>query len=259
MRTLILRATVAAALGILAGCGQSKPAAADAKKFLDDAEVKLNDLGVEAAKAAWVQENFITDDTEALSAASGQRAGDEAVRLAKQARQFDGLTLPADQARMLNLLKIGFTLAPPSDPKESAEVSKIAASLDATYGKGKYCKDDGKTCLDINDITKIMAASTNPAELLDVWKGWHTISPPMRNTTCPPTISRRSSTACGIRCVPCISRSMPTCARACMRNTAARFLRPDPFPPTCWATSGPRIGPTSISWSRPKTPTPATI
>ena len=81
---------------------------------------------------------------------------------------------------MMNLMKIGFTLAPPADPKESEEVSKIAASLDATYGKGKYCKDDGKTCLDINDITKIMANSTNPAELLDVWKGWRTVSLPMR-------------------------------------------------------------------------------
>ena len=180
MRTLMLRFTPLAALLLLAGCSQSKPSAADAKKFLDDAQVKLNDLGVEAGRAEWVQENFITDDTEALAAASGQRAGDEAVRLAKQAKQFDGVAVPADEARMLNLMKIGFTLAPPSDPKESAEVSKIAASLDATYGKGKYCKDDGKTCLDINDITKIMATSTNPAELLDVWKGWRTISLPMR-------------------------------------------------------------------------------
>ena len=83
----------------------------------------------------------------------------------------------------MKLLKIGFTLAPPSDPKESAEVSKLAASLDGTYGKGKYCKRSltrQKTCLDINDITKIMANSTNPAELLDAWNGWHTISPPMR-------------------------------------------------------------------------------
>ena len=185
MRTLTSRIILAGALALLAGCSQSKPSADDAKKFIDSAEVKLNDLGVEAAKASWVQENFITDDTEALSAASGQRAGDEAVRLAKQAKQFDGLTLPADQARKLNLMKIGFTLAPPSDPKESAEASKIAASLDATYGKGKYCKDGGPAaskndCLDINDITKIMAGSTNPAELLDVWKGWHSISPPMR-------------------------------------------------------------------------------
>src|SRR5512147_1997476 len=184
MRTLVLRLTVPAALALLAGCSQPKPTADDAKKFLDDAQVKLNDLGIEAGRAAWVQENFITDDTEALSAASGQRAGDESVRLAKEAKKFDDLQLSADAARMMKLLKTSFTLAPPSDPKESAEVSKIAASLDATYGKGKYCKGPQgsapATCLDINDITKIMANSTNPAELLDVWKGWHTISPPMR-------------------------------------------------------------------------------
>ena len=140
MRTLVLRVTVPAVLALWTGCSQSKPTADDAKKFLDDAQVKLNDLGVEAGRAEWVQENFITDDTEALSAASGQRSGDEAVRIAKQAKKFDGVDVPADTARMLKLLKIGFTLAPPSDPKESAEVSKIAASLDATYGKGKYCK-----------------------------------------------------------------------------------------------------------------------
>jgi peptidyl-dipeptidase A len=137
MRTLVLRLTVPAALAFLAGCSQPKPTADDAKKFLDDAQVKLNDLGVEAGRAEWVQENFITDDTEALSAASGQRSGDEAVRIAKQAKQFDGVDVTADTARMLKLLRIGFTLAPPSDPKESAEVSKIAASMDATYGKGK--------------------------------------------------------------------------------------------------------------------------
>jgi peptidyl-dipeptidase A len=184
MRTLVLRLTVPAVLALLTGCTQSKPTADDAKKFLDDAQAKLNDLGIEAGRAAWVQEIFITDDTEALSAASGQRSGDEAVRLAKEAKKFDDLQLAADAARMMKLLKTSFTLAPPSDPKESAEVSKIAASMDATYGKGKYCKpaqgSAPATCLDINDITKIMATSTNPAELLDVWKGWHTISPPMR-------------------------------------------------------------------------------
>src|SRR5689334_9948189 len=103
MRTHILRIILPAALAVslltLAGCGQSKPSAEDAKKFLDDAEVKLNDLGVESGRASWVQENFITDDTEALSAAAAQRAGDEAVRLAKQAKQFDGMALPADELR----------------------------------------------------------------------------------------------------------------------------------------------------------------
>src|SRR5512147_1683357 len=133
MRTLVLRLTVPAALALLAGCSQPKPTADDAKKFLDDAQVKLNDLGIEAGRATWVQQNFITDDTEALSAASGQRAGDEAVRIAKQAKQFDAVEVPTDTARKLKLLKAQFTLAPPSDPKESEEVNKLAASLDATY------------------------------------------------------------------------------------------------------------------------------
>src|SRR5512147_2759339 len=105
MRTLVLRLTVPAALALLAGCSQPKPTADDAKKFLDDAQAKLNTLGIEAGRAAWVQENFITDDTEALSAASGQRAGDESVRLAKEAKKFDDLQLPPDSARMMKLLK----------------------------------------------------------------------------------------------------------------------------------------------------------
>src|SRR5690349_22387361 len=116
MRMLTLRIILAGPLALLAGCSQPKPSAEDAKKFLDSAEVKLNDLGVEAGRASWVQENFITDDTQALSSASAQRAGDEAVRLAKQTKQFDGMALPADEARKMNLLKISFTLAPPSDP-----------------------------------------------------------------------------------------------------------------------------------------------
>ena len=33
----------------------------------------------------------------------------------------------------------------------------------------------------MNAITAIMANSTDPAELLDAWKGWRTISPPMRS------------------------------------------------------------------------------
>jgi len=164
---------------LLAGCA-SKPTVDDAKKFLDRAEQRTLELGNEAQKAGWVQENFITDDTEALSALANQRAGDEGVRLAKEAKTYDGLGLPADMARKMKLLKVGFTLAPPSDPKESAEVNRLAASLDGTYGKGKYCPGGSKPCMDVNDITKVMANSTNAAELLDVWKGWHSISPPMR-------------------------------------------------------------------------------
>jgi peptidyl-dipeptidase A len=160
------------------------PTVQDAKKFLDDAEQKIDKLGVEAGRASWVQENFITDDTETLAAVANERSIAEAVRLAKGATKFDKVKLPPDLARKMMLLKNGLTLAAPADPKESEEVTRLAASLDGAYGKGKYCPDSlakaEKKCLDIEDITRILATSTNPTELLDAWKGWHSISPPMK-------------------------------------------------------------------------------
>ncbi|MCE5310665.1 MAG: M2 family metallopeptidase, partial [Acidobacteriales bacterium] len=66
---------------------------------------------------------------------------------------------------------------------ESAELTRIAASMEGTYGKGKYCPagtQDPSKCLDLEQITRIMATSRDPGQLLDVWRGWHTISPPMR-------------------------------------------------------------------------------
>src|SRR5438874_275018 len=158
----------------------ASPTVQEAKKFLDDAETKLMALSVEASRAGWVQENFITDDTEALAALANERQISENVRLAKAATRFDRVKLPPEMARKMQLLKLGLTLATPSDPAESAEATRLAAALDGAYGKGKYCRPDGK-CLDVNDITRAMANSTDAAELLDVWRGWHTISPPMRD------------------------------------------------------------------------------
>ena len=156
----------------------------EAQQFLAGAEEQVLTLGVEDQQADWVHENFITDDTEALSAKADQRAIDESVRMAKAATRFDSLQLPPDMARKMKLLKIGLVLATPSDPKESEEVTRLASSLDGAYGKGKYCpealKNAEKKCLDISDITRIMATSNKPAELLDAWQGWHSISPPMR-------------------------------------------------------------------------------
>jgi peptidyl-dipeptidase A len=177
MRTFRLSAALAL---FAAGLFAAAPTVPEAKKFLDDAEKKLFALGYEAGQASWIQSTYITDDTEAIAAKANERAIAESVRLAKAATRFDGLKLPADMARKMMLLKIGLTLAAPKDPAESAEVTRLASSLEGAYGKGKYCPGAGKPCLDIEAVTRIMATSTNPAELLDAWRGWHTISPPMR-------------------------------------------------------------------------------
>jgi peptidyl-dipeptidase A len=176
MRRLLILVSAA----ILAGCGGSAGLTAEtAKAFLEEAEKKADALWLEAAQASWIQANFITEDSEAVAAAANQRAIDYGVMLAKEAAKYDGVELPAEDRRKMDLLKRGLTLAAPSNPEESKEVTRLAASLEATYGKGKYCQRPEK-CLNIDDITEIMAKSRNAAELLDVWQGWHTISPPMK-------------------------------------------------------------------------------
>jgi peptidyl-dipeptidase A len=156
------------------------PTVAEAQKFVDEAEAKLMELSVEASRAGWVQSTYITDDTELLAAKANERAINAGVEYAKQAARYDKLKLPPETARKLLILKNGLTLAAPADPKESEEVTRIAASMEGEYGKGKYCPEGKDKCLDINEITKVMAESRDPAQLLDVWRGWHAISVPMR-------------------------------------------------------------------------------
>src|SRR6267142_7119020 len=162
--------------------GSGSVTADDAKKFIDGANQTLLKLGTEASQADWVANTYITDDTQALTAKASQVYIDTAAKFAKEAPKYDKLELPPDIRRQLNLLKVSLVMVNPSDPREAEELTNIAAGLNAAYGKGKYCEDPEKkeTCLNIDDITKIMAESRDEKRLRKVWEGWHTISPPMK-------------------------------------------------------------------------------
>ncbi|HEY6414342.1 MAG TPA: M2 family metallopeptidase [Edaphobacter sp.] len=163
------------------------PTVAEARAFMDRAEVDLLARANEASRAAWVQETFITDDTEAISAKANERLLTKTNELVVEARRFDGMQLPPDLARKFMLLRLNGS---PTDPKLVAELTQVASSLDGMYGKGKYCRttsggaasagSDGEHCLGIDELDVLMAKSRDPKELQELWEGWHTISPPMR-------------------------------------------------------------------------------
>src|SRR6266852_485023 len=154
------------------------PTVADARAFLDAAESKLLALSVDSNRSDWVKDNFITDDTEILAAQANEKVINTPVALAKQSKRFDSLKLPADLARKMKLLRVSLTVAAPSDPKESEELTRILASMEGAYGKGKYCV--GTKCYDLEDLSKIMANSRSVKELRESWLGWHAIAPPLR-------------------------------------------------------------------------------
>jgi peptidyl-dipeptidase A len=165
------------------GGAPDPPTSAEAKAFLDNANATLLKLGVAGAQAGWVAQNFITEDTEALDARATQQQADAAAKFAKDSTRFDGLELPADQRRQLDLLKVSLVLATPADPGESEEVTQLVSRMRATYGKGKWCPDPAKPdrCHNIDEVTRVLANSRNEQELRREWEGWHTISPPMKN------------------------------------------------------------------------------
>ncbi|MGE5648382.1 MAG: M2 family metallopeptidase [Acidobacteriota bacterium] len=168
-------------LAIALAAPQKPPTPAEAKAFMDKVERTLLELSTNAGRAEWVKSTYITGDTEILAAQADERAIAATVEFAKQATRFDKLKLSPELARKFKLLKLSLTLAAPADPKEAAELTRIVASMEGVYGRGKYCPGgDQSKCLDLEEITRIMANSRDANQLLDVWRGWHTISPPMR-------------------------------------------------------------------------------
>ena len=170
----------------LMSCGGgdvSKPTAENARQFLERAEKELLALANAASQASWVQATYITPDTEALAAAANEKQIKAAVEFAKEAARYDGVDLPADQARKMKILKTGLTIAAPADAKESTELTQLMTRMESNYGKGKYCpKPDA--CQDLQQLSKTIAESRDPAKLLEAWQGWHTIpakaTPPLK-------------------------------------------------------------------------------
>src|SRR5512135_1864778 len=153
---------------------KAAPTVEEATKFTDDAEKALLQLWIDQSRADWIKSTYITDDSEILAAQAADRTIAATTRYAKDSVRYDKLKLPEETARKLKLLKLSMTAAAPSDPAERAELTRIATAMEGAYGKGKYCPTPDK-CLDLEQITRIMANSRDAKELLDVWTGWHAI------------------------------------------------------------------------------------
>lgn len=158
----------------------SKVSAAEAASFVSDAEARLAEANIDQQRAAWVAENFITWDTQILAARASERQIALGVDLAKRAARFDGVpNLPYDVRRKLDLIKLTLTTPGPSDPSKTAEMARIGSEMDAMYGAGKYRTRNGEVA-DINDATRIMRSSRDADQLLDAWRGWHSVARPMK-------------------------------------------------------------------------------
>ena len=150
----------------------------EAREFLAAYDKAVRPISSEYAKAAWVQATYITEDTQLLAAKAYERFLAWNSEQAIAARRFDGLELDADSQRQLDLLRLSNGV--PTDPDQLAELTTLGSRLEALYGSGRYCPDGEDSCRDLGDLEDELAKSRKPDELLDAWRGWRTVSPPMR-------------------------------------------------------------------------------
>ena len=164
---------------------------AEARGFLDSAERTLADLNYRASTADWVAATYITEDTELLSADAQERLATAVQGLAAGTQRYARTALPAVERRKMDLLRLTLVAPPPEDPEKASELTRLTVGLGADYGRGRYCRRGAlgtpadvtadSSCYQINELSKVLAESRDPRVLLDAWRGWHDIAPPMKD------------------------------------------------------------------------------
>ena len=167
---------------IVASCDTSSELNSQNQKledFLTKVEEENKKDGPIISSASWISSNFITFDSQKVIADYGTRYTLNSLEKARKASSFDNIKTSPENNRMLKILKSSFVMPPPLDKSLASELSEITTSLEAMYGSGEYCYEDGH-CFDLEAFEAIIDKSRNPKQLLSAWRGWHEIGKPMK-------------------------------------------------------------------------------
>ncbi|WP_271438560.1 M2 family metallopeptidase [Pontixanthobacter luteolus] len=153
-----------------------------AAEFVAMAESDMFDYIVEASKIYWINATYITQDTDALAAASGAEGTEMSVKYALEAAKYatiDGLD--AEVSRKLDMLRNGIVLPAPTTEGAAVELNEIATRLNSQYGKGKGTLNGEE--INGSDIEAEMGnVERTPEELAEMWGSWHTnVGAPMKD------------------------------------------------------------------------------
>jgi len=163
------------------GASNDNAANESAQDFIARVQEEGKALAEEVEAAYWVRQNFITSDTAVLAAKAGERSLAFESSVVEQARAYKGTDMDAETARAIELILRGSAAPAPNDPELQAELAQVLTDMEGQYGAGEYCNEAGE-CRQLQALEKVIAHSRDYDELLDVWQGWRTISPPFRAT-----------------------------------------------------------------------------
>ncbi len=151
-----------------------------AEEFVARVNEEFRELRRELGAAGWVRATYITEDTAILSSLARERYAEWHSNTVHAALQYDDQELSPETRRAIDLLKLGTSLPAPKDAAKRRELTQIATELTGMYGEGKYCRSGGE-CISGTELENLMRELRDYDELLELWQGWRTVSPPMRD------------------------------------------------------------------------------
>ncbi|AHE54294.1 M2 family metallopeptidase [Sphingomonas sanxanigenens] len=154
---------------------------AEADAFVAASEKELLAFSTSRQQVDWINETYITDDTNAIAALFATRESEMRVRQAKEAAKFTKVAGLSDETRRkLETLRGGITSPAPTTPGAAAELAKLGTKIKAIYGAGRGTLD-GKP-ISGSDIEAEMGTVRDPAKLKEMWLSWHdNVGAPMRD------------------------------------------------------------------------------
>jgi peptidyl-dipeptidase A len=162
---------------------EQAPTAEAAEKFVTEVDAKLRELWTASSKAEWLKATDITDEHEKAAAEATAATMAYETKVIGEAVAFDKTDAKPEIKRQIQLLKLTSTLPAPDDQAKREELASIAAKLEGMYGKGKWCPD-GKTsaedCLDLGELSDVLAEDRDWDNQLLAWQRWRTVSPAMK-------------------------------------------------------------------------------
>lgn len=182
MRTLVSLAALAAASLAASAPTQAyaAPTKAEAEAWIKAADQAYFDETVRASRIQWVYSTNITDDTEALVAASNAEFNTLMVKTAAEAARMTKVPgLTAEDQRKLIMMRTQITSPVPTTPGAADEYGTRQARIEGLYGKG-HGTLNGQP-INGSDIEEAMGSNRNPDQLKEMWLSWHdSVGKPMK-------------------------------------------------------------------------------
>lgn len=144
--------------------------AEQARAFLRQTEVELDELFYRAALVNWDYATNITEENEARVAEVDAELTRKMVDLANATKNFQGVELAGHERRMLDILSRGITIPAPSTEGAADRLAEINTRLASTYSKSGIEFEGQRIPQDETEL--LMRTLDDPDQLEEVWSKW---------------------------------------------------------------------------------------